>query len=150
MIEAIRRFLNSNAGKSVGLIVALLCVGLCVFMMHNVFGRSEAAAMANDRMFVDSETGKSFKHTLAVGEPMPCMAPSGKMTGYPSEVCWWNADGSASSTPTYVILNSLMGKSGPTFCPVCHRLVVVHNPPPHTGGQPPPTEDEFKQMHSTQ
>jgi hypothetical protein len=149
MIEAIRRFLNSGAGKSVGIVLALLCVGLAVFMFHNVFGRNAAERMAGDRVYICEDGKTTFTHTISPGEPAYPVKYNG-MNGYPAEVCWWTADGKVATQPTYVLLNNLVGKEGPTFCPVCHRLVVGHNPVPQPGSRPPPTEDEYKQMHSTQ
>ena len=96
-------------------------------------------------LFVDSETGKTFTLELKRGMTFPVISPyTGRATGYQPEACFWNADGTTKSTPTYVILNSDLGKSGPTFCPDCGRLVVPHNPPP-SGQRPPPTRDEYFQ-----
>ena len=46
--------------------------------------------------------------------------------------------------PTPVFVKSRAGEPGPTFCPDCGRLVVVHNPKPKDGDRPPPTQAEYK------
>jgi len=149
MVEAIRRFLNSKGGQTAGIVVALLCIAFAAYMAHMFMGRSPAAAMANDRMYICTDGKTSFSYSRGPGDPAFPIQHDG-MDAYPAEVCWWTADGQASSTPTYVLLNNFIGKPGPTFCPVCHRLVVPHNPTPGSGVRPPPTEDEYKQMHSMQ
>jgi len=96
------------------------------------------------KMYVDTENGKAFRHKVQVGDSWPLRSPySGKDTGMPAEACFWTADGKIKSDPDWVVLNETLGKSGPTFCPICGRLVVGHNPAPHPGGKPPPTRAEY-------
>ena len=86
-------------------------------------------AAANDHMFICSETGKAFEHTIQVGESLPIHSPySGKDTGYPATACYWTADGQIKSEPSWVLLNSYVHKPGPTFCPDCGRLVTAAAP----------------------
>jgi len=107
--------------------------------------RSEAVDRTHSLLFMDAETGKTFTAELQKGMTFPVISPyTGKATGYPPEECFWNADGTTKTTPTYVILNSYLGKPGPTFCPDCGRLVVPNNPPP-TGQPPPPTREQYYQ-----
>ena len=105
--------------------------------------------MANDRVYICTDGKTTFNFELVPGQPGYPIRHNG-MDAYPAEMCWWTPSGGQAAQPTYVLLNNLVGKPGPTFCPVCHRLVVPHNPPPQPGGHPPPTEDEYKQMRSTQ
>lgn len=94
--------------------------------------------------YICTETGKSFRHKNALGERLPIYSPyTGKNTGMPAEACFWTADGQPKDSPTWVLLNEEMGKTGPTFCPDCGRLVVGHNPRPGAGVRPPPTRAEF-------
>ena len=140
-----REFLNKPAGKITAVLIAVVALGIFVYSMTR--GNS-AAAQANTRMYVDSATGKAFSHGLILGEIILVQAPSGSKTGYPAALCYWPADGSAKADPDYVLLNEEIGKKGPTFCPVCHRLVVSRNPMPGAGVTPPPTEEEYKKSSS--
>jgi hypothetical protein len=98
-------------------------------------------------VFMDSETGKLYHLEIKQGmATSPATSPdTGRPTLYQPEACYWNADGSAKTTPTYVILNSQLGKPGPTFCPDCGRLVVLHNPRPN-GQPPPPTVADYQRL----
>ena len=100
-------------------------------------------------MFVDVETGKGFHQKLSADLVVPCRAPdTGKMAGYPAELCYWTRDGRPKADPTPVALNDTLGKPGPTFCPECGRLVVHHNPAPGPGVAPPPTRAEYDRRHA--
>ncbi len=94
--------------------------------------------------YIDDKTGEAFKHANALGESIPIKAPSGDYTGYPTEACYWTKDGQVSDKPTRVLLNEAHGLPGPTFCPVCGRLVEEHNPRAMAGKRPPPTQEEWK------
>jgi hypothetical protein len=140
-----QRFFNSAPGKVLLVLVILGGGVFAYYQIRNVFGESAGAAHANDRIFVCSETGKSFHVTLTASTQVPAYSPfSGKPTGYPAELCYWTADGKIKSEPTAVLMNVYVGKSGPTFCPDCGRLVVGHNPQPHEGSTPPPTKAEYE------
>jgi hypothetical protein len=147
MPAGFREFLRGPNGRYATF--AVLAVGL-VAIVYSVWanlGPSDAAAAASGRWYVDAKTGKPFRHTVTIGDPVPCVAPSGGKTGFPAELCFWNKDGSIKGTgqePTPVLLNSLVGKSEPTFCPECGRLVVSHNPAPNQGDKAPPTQDQYK------
>jgi len=143
MLQGVREFLESTAGKVVSVILILVALIAIYFSVRSNFGQSDAASMSADRMFVDSTTGKPFSHELVIGEKLPVKAPSGGMTGYPAELCFWNADGTIRSKPYPVLVNAYLGKKGPTFCPDCGRLVVPHNPMPMKGDTPPPTKAEY-------
>jgi hypothetical protein len=123
----------------------LLGVLLVVMSFRWSFGPTAAAKLANEKMFVCSKTGKSFSVTLKLGMKIPVHSPySGEDTGYPAEECWWTAGGQIKNSPDYVLVDSEIGKPGPTFCPVCGRLVVPRNPHPMAGDRPPPTEAEYR------
>ena len=78
---------------------------------------------------------KAFRYEIKIGDSVPVKAPSGEKSGYPAELCYWTKDGQPKEDPTPVLLNQYVGKSGPTFCPDCGRLVVNHNPVAVAGHQ---------------
>ncbi|MDB5294276.1 MAG: hypothetical protein JWO31_259 [Phycisphaerales bacterium] len=144
-MEAIRKFFKTPAGRVVGAILLLAGAVALYHSLRNVFGDSDAVVASKTRWFVCAQTGKPFRHELTLGESPPVDSPhSGAKTGYPAELCFWTADGKSKPEPTPVLLNSTIGKPGPTFCPDCKRLVVGHNPPPETGRSAPPTQSEYK------
>lgn len=143
-MAGIREFLNSPKGKAISataIVIAVLLLGWSIW--SNLSG-DDAATSAGTFGFVDASTGKAFNYTIQAGDKIPVMAPSGKHSGYPAEMCWWTKDGTIKKVPTPVLLNEYAGKTGPTFCPDCGRLVVGHNPPAVPGMKPPPTEAEYK------
>ena len=148
-MPTLKRFFNSAPGK-VFLVAIILCGAVfCYYQIRSVFGASTAAAYANDRIFVCSETGKAFHVTLNSSVQVPAYSPySGKNTGYPAELCYWTADGKPKAEPTAVLMNSIVGKSGPTFCPDCGRLVVGHNPGAEPGMKPPMTKAEYEARYA--
>lgn len=136
--------INSPRGRPVAMVLGIIGLLGAVYFIWNSLGPSDAAASSTDRIFICSETGKTFRHTISIGETMPVKSPhSGKNTGYEPELCYWTADGQPKPDPTYVLLNDAVGKSGPTFCPDCKRLVVGLNPPAAPGMKPPPKESEY-------
>lgn len=141
-MSGIREFLNSGPGKVVSALVCLGAVGLAALLIYRNLASNPAVA-ANQRVFVDVATGQPFGHDLKLGEEIPVLAPSGQQTGYPTEACFWTKDGKPKETATFVVLNETMGKTGPTFCPDCDRLVVGHNPVASADRQPPPTREEM-------
>ncbi|MEM9916426.1 MAG: hypothetical protein AAF911_15855 [Planctomycetota bacterium] len=150
MAQGIREWLSTPSGKiAVG---AIFAVAFLVFVWNIVgtFGGSPAAAIANERTFIDAETLEPFSYTLKSGDMVPIDAPSGPGNGYPAEACYWTADGQIKDDPTWVLLNGLVPESsrGPTFCPDCDRLVVSRNPQPGPQSQPPPTPEELEQDRS--
>lgn len=140
-----REFLQTTPGRvaTAGVIVAL--AGGLIWYAKSALGPSEAAQMASRQTFVDAKTGKAFTVDLKPGMKIPTRAPSGEDSGYPAELCYWTADGQVKSDPDPVLMNTYVGKPEPTFCPVCRRLVVHHNPKPRDGQRPPPTEQEYGQ-----
>ena len=143
LIARARRLLQARGGKIAGWI---LCLGLFAFsacLVKSFFDHSAPDA-AYYTTYIDTETGKVFRHKNELGETLPIVSPdTGKNTGMPAEACYWTADGKIKADPSWVLLNEELGKTGPTFCPDCGRLVVGHNPPPHADMKPPPTQTEY-------
>lgn len=138
-----REFLRSKNGQYASAAIVICAVGALGWSLYANL-RDENAASANTPNFICAETGKSFTHTLSIGETLPILSPySGKKTGYLAELCFWTKDGKIKRDPTPVLLNQYAHKSGPTFCPDCGRLVVGHNPPPMPNSTPPPTKAEY-------
>ena len=143
-MSGIREFLGTSAGKYAAIGVTSVLALVAVWSIWSAVGADDAMLASNERMYIDAETGQPFAHTLQAGDRIPILAPSGKDTGYPAELCYWTADGKAKTDPTVVLLNQYKGESGPTFCPDCGRLVVQLNPPPAPGESPPPLKSELK------
>ncbi len=146
-----REFLRGPAGRAliVGFLVAsLAAVGWSIW--SNV-RPDDSIVDANSPLFIDATNGKTFHLKLEPGMTYPVISPySGQATGYKAELCYWNKDGTIKTDPTPVLLNSDIGKPGPTFCPDCGRLVVSHNPVPRPGMNPPPTEAQYNARHGIQ
>ncbi|MDB5323672.1 MAG: hypothetical protein JWN40_5303 [Phycisphaerales bacterium] len=143
MLEQLRRLLESSTGKLIAVIAAVLLLAISGFVGYANL-KSDTPSSAFQTMFICTETGKPFEHTNKIGETQPILSPhSGKKTGVPAEACYWTADGGTKKSPTWVLLNELAGKSGPTFCTDCGRLVVGHNPSPAAGAKLPPKQDEY-------
>jgi hypothetical protein len=146
-MAGVREFLNSTAGKATSIGVTLAAVILAVFMVKGAVGENPAVESSTDRVFIDNETGQTFRHKIAIGEKSVVMSPfTHRETGVMPEPCYWTKDGKAKSTPTYVLMNSRKAKPEPepTFCPDCGRLVVGLNPAPMQGSPPPPTKEEYE------
>jgi hypothetical protein len=145
MIERIRAFLETSAGRVTGIALCVVALVIVVWSFRSNLGDTEAEAASKDRIFVCSETGKAFHVTIEPNMTIPVDSPySGKKTGYPAALCYWTKDGQLKKDPTPVLLNETVGKRGPTFCPDCGRLVGPQAPPPMPGVKPPPTEAEYK------
>jgi hypothetical protein len=141
---ALREFLSTPAGKKAGIAVVLVGLAIAGISLYSNASESSVPGSSLNQVFICAETGKSFNHKLSVGEKFPVLSPhSGKNTGYLPEHCYWTADGQTKKDPTLVLLNNYTGKSGPTICPDCKRLVVHQNPIPRKNSTPPPTEAEL-------
>lgn len=146
MLTRLRDFLDTRPGQIASYALGALAFLAVAWVVVGSFGRSDAARYANDRVYIDAETGEVFYRTLRPGDTMPVEAPSGKRTGYEAERCYWTADGKPKTEPTFVLLNEAQDKPGPTYCPDCKRRVVAQNPAPLTDdAAPPPTEAEAAQ-----
>lgn len=144
MTDEAEKFFDTKAGKVAAaafLLLALVVGGLAV----RSYLAPAGASVANDRLFICAKTGKTFEYTLKLGDAIPVKSPySGEATGYPADLCYWTKEGTVKKDPTPVLVKSRTGEPGPTFCPDCGRLVVVHNAKPKEGDRPPPTEAEYK------
>ena len=149
LMESLRTALKSKGGKILGIVASIGCLCIAAYAFASFF-KGDTPDSALYTTYVCTETGKSFRHKNVNGEVQPILSPySGKNTGFPGEACYWNADGSIKTTPTWVLLNDLTGTPGPTFCPDCGRLVVGHNPKPEPESQPPPTQAEYSSRHAS-
>jgi hypothetical protein len=143
LMEQLRRLLETPAGKIAAISASVVLLAIAGLLVRSSF-KSDTPSSAFETMFICTETGKPFAHTNKIGETQPILSQhSGKKTGVPAEACYWTADGGTKKTPTWVLLNELAGKPGPTFCPDCGRLVVGHNPAPVPGAKVPPKKDEY-------
>lgn len=141
---SMREFFETPKGRAVSISVLLVGLGVVIWSIHSNFASSSAYNTAMDPVFMNAETGYVFHLKLKTGMTFPVVCPdTGKATGYIPEACYWTSDGHAKSDPTYVILNEDRGISGPTFCPDCGRLVILHNPMAVEGHRPPPTKDQY-------
>jgi hypothetical protein len=145
-MEQLRRLLETPAGKVGAISASVLLLAIAGWVAYANL-KSDTPTTAFHTMFICTETGKTFEHTNKIGETQPILSPhSDKKTGVPAEACYWTADGGTKKNPTWVLLNELAGKPGPTFCPDCNRLVVGHNPAPGPAGgiaKLPPRRDEY-------
>jgi len=141
---AMREWLDSSAGKIAAGILVIAAAIAVFFSVRGLFGPSAEVAQANQRIFIDATNGQSFPHEMRAGQIIPIRTPAGNEAGYPAELCFWTKDGGSKDEPTPVLLNSWVGKPGPTFCPDCGRLVRPHNPRPVDGEKPPPTQTEYR------
>ena len=122
----------TDTQKKVGAItLAVATVALLGAMLWRTFGGQSSAPSL--RTLMDAETGQLVTIKATEVGPLPMTNPkTGKRTLYLTERCFWgekcNKDGG-----THVIMNELMGKAGPTKCPVCGHVVYFHNPRPSQG-----------------
>jgi hypothetical protein len=146
MLPGVREFFSTKAGYATSIALILVALFFLGFTLKSNLGPAHGITMSARRVFVCSETHKSFTVDLEPGMKPPLKSPySGKNTGYEfNEVCTWTADGKVAGEPTYVLMNRTLGKSGPTFCPVCQRQVVSDNPQAEPDRKPPPTETEYR------
>lgn len=114
-----------------GVVLAGLSLG-ALTIARWVSSSGGLAREMRERTLIDAETGTVFENmAVPTGAALPLPHPeTGRATLYPAERCHWNADGSATIEPTYVLLNSYLGSDEPTTCPDCGRGVVAHNPLP--------------------
>lgn len=138
MVEKIQAWLRTPAGRLAGLGLAVIAVGFLVWNLMSAFGEDPAAAATNTRVFIDSQTGKTFNVSIRDLQPLPLVTPAGTKTGYPAEACFWTKDGGIKSEPTFVFVKEYAGIHEATYCPDCGRLVVQLNPSAMPGRTPPP------------
>lgn len=117
----------------VSAVLFVLAGGVAWYMLSG----KTAADVAAVRVYVCSETGRTFEHKIREGEEEPIESPyTNKATGYIPETCYWTKaeDGKwkAKLTPTYVLLKRKLNPDSreKTYCPDCGREVIGHNPMP--------------------
>jgi hypothetical protein len=138
-----RAFRQTTLGKTCLCLLILICVGCLVYSVSGFVASDDPASLSRQGLFIDASTGKAFAYTIQIGDRIPVVAPSGGRTGYPAELCYWTREGTMRAEPYPVVVKRYAGKSGPTFCPDCGRLVKAHTAPPAPNQPPPPTQAEY-------
>ena len=125
------------SARTVGAVAGVIVVLIAVLFWRGGRGLEDPGAASRIRAAIDAETGTVFERfKIKDGDAIPWKNPkTGKRTLYPAEKCFWTAEGTFRDQPTYVLLNELVGRPGPTICPDCGRLVVPHNPLPPLPGE---------------
>ncbi|MCC6969165.1 MAG: hypothetical protein IT434_03000 [Phycisphaerales bacterium] len=115
----------------VGASAALLVLAIVV-LRATLLAPPDAGDLSRRRTVVDTKTGEIIKDfPIPENSTRPWTNPkTGEKTLIQGEACFWTKDGKAKLEPTYVLLNEMTGKTGPTICPDCGRTVVAHNPLP--------------------
>lgn len=111
--------------------VIALSIGAWRLFNSNLIG---SGSVLSGRRMLNIDTDYRFGTEIGLDfKGWPMKSPdSGKMTGYPAEACYWYDCGKIQNG-TWVVLNSTLGKKGPTLCPKCDHEVTGHNPlPPGT------------------
>jgi hypothetical protein len=144
-VAVAREFMETPTGKRVAVGIGAIGVLAVLLMLRSALGPRQVVRESSRRVVICAKTGKSFTVTVEPGMSFPLQSSySGEKTAYPAEMCGWTAGGEVASQPHAVLLNSWINQPEPTFCPVCGRLVVRHNPPAEAGAKAPPTEAELK------
>jgi len=122
-----------------GVVVFIVLFGAAAFLTYRTLSTAEPEVLEpRTEIFKCAETGETFEVLVRPGDKWPIESPfSKKLTGYPTEACWWTAEGGIQDKPTYVILNDYLGTPGDTICPDCGQIVLPHNPRPEPGDTPP-------------
>jgi hypothetical protein len=149
MIAEAREFFRTGKGKNVAIVLVVIGLCVCIWSAVSNLGADEATAAARGRVFICSETNKTYNVELHPDMKIPHDSPySDKPTGFPAEMCYWTKDGKIKEDPTPVLINSYVNKPDPTFCPDCGRMVSIRNPAPEAGSRPPPTLAEWKSRNA--
>lgn len=111
---------------------AAVLVLVVLVLRATLLAPPDAGDISRHRTVVDLKTGEVIKDfAIPENSTMPWTNPkTGEKTLIQGEACFWTKDGKAKLEPTYVLLNEMIGKTGPTICPDCGRTVVPHNPLP--------------------
>ena len=143
---SVREFFHTRGGTYGALGLAAVTLIFVAFSIRGAFGVSSAGAASRDRLFICSETGKTFRHAVGAGEAIPVLSPyTGERTGYQPQLCYWTAEGRMKAEPTAVYVGASDEGFEPTFCPDCGRLVLPGAPRPEPGDAPPPTRAQYEQ-----
>ncbi len=114
--------MSDSAKKGIMLAGSLLVLIVALIFVRGAF-HDELAESVNTHVFMDKDSGELFNVEIKPGEKFfPAENPkTGEMTLFPTEICFKNECGSAGGTR--VILNTILDKPGPTYCPKCGALV---------------------------
>ncbi len=127
--------MSDNLKKGLMAVITVAVAIAAIYSIKGFFGEEDYVARANTRVLMDSETGDLFPFELTENmPPYPHVNPkTGDKTLFPVEWCYARECGAKGGTP--VILNTWLGKEGPTYCPNCGALVRFHNPKPETANK---------------
>jgi hypothetical protein len=109
--------------------IALFVLAFAVYSTYRSF-RDDPRRLAFFAVVADSESGEVLTQFPLPSDGLgyPAINPkTGKRTLFPAEACFWTKDGKAKLDPNYVILNTWLGKQGPTRCPECGKTVTRGN-----------------------
>jgi len=123
--------MDESLKRNLVITVTVLCVGVCGYYVWSTFGQDKVADSVNTIVLKCAESGEEFEVRLTADfPPYPHENPkTHAQTLYPAEVCYWGEE-CRKRGGTRVILNSLLGKEEPTYCPVCGHIVRPRNPRP--------------------
>lgn len=127
--------MGSRKQTILGVAGALVLLVAAVLILRAIPGRSEAGEDSRLRTLIDSKTNEVFTgFRIGPGDQIPYVNPKTReRTLYPVEACYWNADGTAKLTPTYVFVQAYQDENAEdTVCPDCGRKVTLRNPMPPT------------------
>lgn len=148
---------SGNRSKVIKISVAVVLLVAAGIIAYIQGGGPDPADSAATRVYIDIATNKPFKYTIKEGQIEPIKAPSGGLTGYRAEACYWGKDAEGrwfiKDEPTYVVLKTRIDPTSEedTFCPDCERRVVGHNKKPTqemvdrangVAAEPTPEEEE--------
>ncbi len=145
MPDQFEEWLHSGPGRITVITVLIITLAAGAWTMQRYFGPDSAKRFSDNPLFIDSVTGKAFHYDLKTGDTIPVMSPfTGHNTGYPAAFSYWSRGGRILRRPEPVLLNSWLGKAGPTFAPLSGRMVTAHEKPPRPGSPPPPTRAQYE------
>jgi hypothetical protein len=142
-VVSVREYITDPKRRPLVIVATAAAIGVLAWVSINALGPSPAIAASRKALYICAQTHKSFEVTVEPGMTSPVLSPySDQKTGYPAELCYWTPEGQTREQPTPVLLNSYLGKSEPTFCPDCARLVRPRNP--RSASSPPPTVQQYQ------
>lgn len=107
-----------------------LSVAAVILAVQFLFGGKDASDFANTIVVIDADSGEVVKGFVPPEGKMAPWSEGSHKRLYPTERCFYTKDGKVKSEPTYVLVNELIGKEGPTKCPDCGRPVTLRNRSP--------------------
>ncbi|MGC8623782.1 MAG: hypothetical protein ACP5I8_04945 [Phycisphaerae bacterium] len=145
MQNRFQKWLHTTAGRITVIGVLVIALADTGWSMLRYLGPDAAQRYSDAPLFIDSVTGKTFHYQLKIGDTLPVLSPyTGRKTGYPASFSYWSKSGHILAHPEPVLLNTWLGKRGPTFAPLSGRLVVADEKPPRPGSAPPPTRTQYE------